>query len=269
MAKTFWLWQLFKRYIIKFQFTQKISAAEKLQQERFWRWAVERSRYIRRLSNLFSVSDLHQHTGNPSSVERVYTHTHTHTHKHTHRYSSLPSLPEGHTPTHSVQNLNPAIIKFCFCFLWFFTEKQRNNQTSASLCLSDRIAQNRKTIVCPMIDVIDHDNFGYDTQAGDAMRGAFDWEMYYKRIPIPPELQGENPIEPFEWVTRHFYCTKLKDESALWRVDFFSMKRRLTFTLFVFNVNFRVQRFFFNSLIKSCIFVLDKTERHAKTPSWV
>uniref|UniRef100_A0A665TPU5 Polypeptide N-acetylgalactosaminyltransferase n=1 Tax=Echeneis naucrates TaxID=173247 RepID=A0A665TPU5_ECHNA len=53
--------------------------------------------------------------------------------------------------------------------------------------LLDRIAQNRKTIVCPMIDVIDHDNFGYETQAGDAMRGAFDWEMYYKRIPIPTE----------------------------------------------------------------------------------
>ncbi|XP_040038065.1 polypeptide N-acetylgalactosaminyltransferase 10 isoform X2 [Gasterosteus aculeatus] len=64
--------------------------------------------------------------------------------------------------------------------------------------LLDRIAQNRKTIVCPMIDVIDHDNFGYDTQAGDAMRGAFDWEMYYKRIPIPPELQSDDPSEPFE-----------------------------------------------------------------------
>ncbi|XP_003970870.3 polypeptide N-acetylgalactosaminyltransferase 10 [Takifugu rubripes] len=64
--------------------------------------------------------------------------------------------------------------------------------------LLDRIAQNRKTIVCPMIDVIDHDNFGYETQAGDAMRGAFDWEMYYKRIPIPLELQKEDPSEPFE-----------------------------------------------------------------------
>ncbi|KAJ8266858.1 hypothetical protein GJAV_G00135500 [Gymnothorax javanicus] len=64
--------------------------------------------------------------------------------------------------------------------------------------LLDRIAQNRKSIVCPMIDVIDHDNFGYETQAGDAMRGAFDWEMYYKRIPIPPELQKEDPSEPFE-----------------------------------------------------------------------
>uniref|UniRef100_A0A672GHE9 Polypeptide N-acetylgalactosaminyltransferase n=1 Tax=Salarias fasciatus TaxID=181472 RepID=A0A672GHE9_SALFA len=64
--------------------------------------------------------------------------------------------------------------------------------------LLDRISQNRKTIVCPMIDVIDHDNFGYDTQAGDAMRGAFDWEMYYKRIPIPAELQKNDPSEPFE-----------------------------------------------------------------------
>uniref|UniRef100_A0A8C7HZY7 Polypeptide N-acetylgalactosaminyltransferase n=1 Tax=Oncorhynchus kisutch TaxID=8019 RepID=A0A8C7HZY7_ONCKI len=64
--------------------------------------------------------------------------------------------------------------------------------------LLDRIATNRKSIVCPMIDVIDHDNFGYETQAGDAMRGAFDWEMYYKRIPIPSELSKEDSSEPFE-----------------------------------------------------------------------
>lgn len=79
-----------------------------------------------------------------------------------------------------------------------FLELNQKSTICLPLCLSDRIAQNRKTIVCPMIDVIDHDNFGYDTQAGDAMRGAFDWEMYYKRIPIPPELQGEDPSEPFE-----------------------------------------------------------------------
>ncbi|MED6291414.1 Polypeptide N-acetylgalactosaminyltransferase 10 [Characodon lateralis] len=66
------------------------------------------------------------------------------------------------------------------------------------LCFLDRIAQNWKTIVCPMIDVIDHDHFGYDTQAGDAMRGAFDWEMYYKRIPIPTEMKKNDPTEPFE-----------------------------------------------------------------------
>lgn len=65
---------------------------------------------------------------------------------------------------------------------------------------SDQIALNHKTIVCPMIDVIDHNHFGYEAQAGDAMRGAFDWEMYYKRIPIPPELQRADPSDPFEWV---------------------------------------------------------------------
>uniref|UniRef100_UPI00398F744A polypeptide N-acetylgalactosaminyltransferase-like 6 n=1 Tax=Pristiophorus japonicus TaxID=55135 RepID=UPI00398F744A len=64
--------------------------------------------------------------------------------------------------------------------------------------LLDQIAQNRRTIVCPMIDVIDHNHFGYEMQAGDAMRGAFDWEMYYKRIPIPPELQRADPSDPFE-----------------------------------------------------------------------
>lgn len=64
--------------------------------------------------------------------------------------------------------------------------------------LSDQIALNHKTIVCPMIDVIDHNHFGYEAQAGDAMRGAFDWEMYYKRIPIPPELQRADPSDPFE-----------------------------------------------------------------------
>ncbi|XP_048449996.1 polypeptide N-acetylgalactosaminyltransferase-like 6 [Rhincodon typus] len=64
--------------------------------------------------------------------------------------------------------------------------------------LLDQIAQDRRTIVCPMIDVIDHNHFGYEMQAGDAMRGAFDWEMYYKRIPIPPELQRADPSDPFE-----------------------------------------------------------------------
>ncbi|XP_061419932.1 polypeptide N-acetylgalactosaminyltransferase-like 6 [Lethenteron reissneri] len=64
--------------------------------------------------------------------------------------------------------------------------------------LLDRIAKDRRTVVCPMIDVINHDHFGYETQAGDAMRGAFDWEMYYKRIPIPTELQRPDPSDPFE-----------------------------------------------------------------------
>ncbi|TRY64534.1 hypothetical protein DNTS_022655 [Danionella cerebrum] len=61
----------------------------------------------------------------------------------------------------------------------------------------DRIALNRKTIVCPMIDVINHDDFHYESQAGDAMRGAFDWEMNYKRLAIPVELANSDDSEPF------------------------------------------------------------------------
>ncbi|XP_022086199.1 polypeptide N-acetylgalactosaminyltransferase-like 6 [Acanthaster planci] len=50
--------------------------------------------------------------------------------------------------------------------------------------LLERIALNRKCIACPMIDVIGNEDFHYESQAGDIMRGAFDWELYYKRIPI-------------------------------------------------------------------------------------
>ncbi len=49
-----------------------------------------------------------------------------------------------------------------------------------------------------MIDIIDNENFQYVTQPGDAMRGAFDWELYYKRIPIPNEKRPKDPSEPFE-----------------------------------------------------------------------
>lgn len=96
---------------------------------------------------------------------------------------------------------------YCSQTTWYFGAlfgnlmvKRTNWCRSSNVFLqsSDRIARNRKTIVCPMIDVIDHDHFGYETQAGDAMRGAFDWEMYYKRIPIPPELQKLDPSDPFE-----------------------------------------------------------------------
>jgi len=64
--------------------------------------------------------------------------------------------------------------------------------------LIEPILENRKTITCPMIDVIDNEDFHYETQPGDAMRGAFDWELYYKRIPIPDEMKPADPSDPFE-----------------------------------------------------------------------
>lgn len=64
--------------------------------------------------------------------------------------------------------------------------------------LTEPIAIDRKVVTCPMIDVIDKETFRYLTQSGDAMRGAFDWELYYKRIPIPKDKQSDDPSDPFE-----------------------------------------------------------------------
>lgn len=64
--------------------------------------------------------------------------------------------------------------------------------------LLEPIAMDRRTITCPNIDVIHNEDFHYETQAGDAMRGAFDWELYYKRIPIPSDKKPKDPSDPFE-----------------------------------------------------------------------
>ncbi|XP_078000822.1 N-acetylgalactosaminyltransferase 7-like [Glandiceps talaboti] len=50
------------------------------------------------------------------------------------------------------------------------------------------IAQNRTTVVCPIVDVIDNMDFRlYPQGDGKLARGAFDWEFNYKRIPITDE----------------------------------------------------------------------------------
>lgn len=58
------------------------------------------------------------------------------------------------------------------------------------------IAENRRTVVCPFIDVVDHETFAYRAQ-DEGARGAFDWELYYKRLPLLPK-DRERPTEPFE-----------------------------------------------------------------------
>lgn len=60
------------------------------------------------------------------------------------------------------------------------------------------IAEDRTTVVCPMIDIIDNEDFHYITQPGDAMRGGFDWELWYKRIPIPREKRPKDLSDPFD-----------------------------------------------------------------------
>lgn len=62
--------------------------------------------------------------------------------------------------------------------------------------LLDPIARNYKTAVCPFIDVIDFETFEYRAQ-DEGRRGAFDWEFYYKRLPVLAEDEKNMP-EPFK-----------------------------------------------------------------------
>ena len=38
----------------------------------------------------------------------------------------------------------------------------------------------------------------FHIKPGDAMRGGFDWELWYKRIPIPRELKPKDLSDPFD-----------------------------------------------------------------------
>lgn len=62
--------------------------------------------------------------------------------------------------------------------------------------LLDPIAEDYRTVVCPFIDVIDFENFNYRAQ-DEGARGAFDWEFFYKRLPLLEE-DLKNPSEPFK-----------------------------------------------------------------------
>ncbi|CAD0198643.1 unnamed protein product [Chrysodeixis includens] len=62
--------------------------------------------------------------------------------------------------------------------------------------LLEPIALNYRTVTCPFIDVIAYDTFEYRAQ-DEGARGAFDWEFFYKRLPVLPKDEANMP-EPFE-----------------------------------------------------------------------
>jgi len=62
--------------------------------------------------------------------------------------------------------------------------------------VTEPIAEDYKTVVCPFIDVIDFENFAYRAQ-DEGARGAFDWEFFYKRLPLLAE-DLKHPAQPFK-----------------------------------------------------------------------
>lgn len=62
--------------------------------------------------------------------------------------------------------------------------------------LLEPIALEKKIVTCPFIDVIDFETLAYRAQ-DEGARGAFDWELYYKRLPLLPE-DLKKPTEPFK-----------------------------------------------------------------------
>ena len=68
------------------------------------------------------------------------------------------------------------------------------------IIVTDPIAENYKTVVCPFIDVLDYETFQYRAQ-DEGARGAFDWEFFYKRLPITDE-DKKHPARPFELVNK-------------------------------------------------------------------
>ena len=69
--------------------------------------------------------------------------------------------------------------------------------TKMMVCLlPEPIAEDYRNVVCPFIDVIDYENFAYRAQ-DEGARGAFDWEFFYKRLPLL-ERDKKHPAEPFE-----------------------------------------------------------------------
>lgn len=62
--------------------------------------------------------------------------------------------------------------------------------------LIEPIVQDPKICVCPFIDVINDDSFALTAQ-DEGARGAFDWELYYKRLPLIKH-KSSDPTEPFE-----------------------------------------------------------------------
>ena len=59
-----------------------------------------------------------------------------------------------------------------------------------------RIVSNRKTVVCPVIDLIDPHSFSYS--ASPIVRGGFNWGLSFTWEEIPTSTEINPKVDPFK-----------------------------------------------------------------------
>lgn len=62
--------------------------------------------------------------------------------------------------------------------------------------LLEPIALNKRIATCPIVDGIDHATFAYNGGYQDGSRGAFDWNLIYKQLPVL-EVDAGDKTEPY------------------------------------------------------------------------
>lgn len=85
--------------------------------------------------------------------------------------------------------------KLCTSDVLIFLDSHVEANTNWLPPLLEPIALNYRVCMCPFIDVIAYDTFQYRAQ-DEGARGAFDWQFYYKRLPLLPD-DLKHPTRPF------------------------------------------------------------------------
>lgn len=60
--------------------------------------------------------------------------------------------------------------------------------------LLEPIVIDNKISTCPIVDIIDHNNFAYNGGYQEGSRGGFDWRFFYKQLPVLPEDQVDKSM---------------------------------------------------------------------------
>lgn len=94
------------------------------------------------------------------------------------------------------------LLERCRLAASLFQPLQVKNWSEPSFFLvGSRIGENSSTIVCPVIDTIDWNNFEYYMQTDEPMIGGFDWRLTFQwhSVPERERKRRKTRIDPIRW----------------------------------------------------------------------